>query len=188
MAKTKNTSAISASALKTTNKTKTSEIVRNAVPYVEQSKDSATYFCWTEPFAFHILGATMLPNFNVGDTVIIDPYRKPKDGDFVVAGLPGQSLVFRKYACTLGAPYQLLATNPQYAPLDPVLPVVGVMTSHHSKVDDHKEVEHAILSLISSARSSVEDGVTGTKIRSYPPRHKLILISPWLLSARPKTI
>lgn len=157
MAKVKNSSTISASELKTTTKTKTFERLSNGVPYAERIKDSGTYFCWSEPFAFHVIGDAMLPQFSDGDTVIIDPHRKPVDDDFVVAGLPGQAIVFRKYACASGTPYQLLATNPQYAPLDPVLPVVGVMTFHHSKVDDRKEVERAIISLISSARSSIED-------------------------------
>lgn len=48
-------------------------------------------------FALEIKGLSMLPDFNPGDRVIIDPDVSPQPGDFVVAKNGGNEATFKKY-------------------------------------------------------------------------------------------
>lgn len=48
-------------------------------------------------FALEIKGSSMLPDFNPGDRVIIDPTVPPQPGDFVVAKNCEEGATFKKY-------------------------------------------------------------------------------------------
>ena len=48
-------------------------------------------------FALEIKGDSMLPDFNPGDRVIIDPNVKPQPGDYVVAKNGEEEATFKKY-------------------------------------------------------------------------------------------
>lgn len=157
MATSKNSSAARSFNNKTSTTKAPAQSLNNAIPYVDRRSLSDTGFCWKQPFAFHIVGAAMQPIFSDGDTVIIDPAVQPKDGDFVIVGLPDRPLAFCKYVASEGATYRLVATNPSCEPLDPTLPVLGVMTKHHTRADDRKEIEQAILLQASSARCCSDD-------------------------------
>lgn len=53
--------------------------------------------CSEQSFALRIKGRSMLPRFEPGDTVVIDPQRQPRPGDFVVAKNTNEEATFKKY-------------------------------------------------------------------------------------------
>lgn len=70
-------------------------------------------------FALEIKGDSMLPEFNPGDRVIIDPNVKPRPGDYVVAKNGEEEATFKKYRLRSvneqGVEvFELLPLNPDY--------------------------------------------------------------------------
>lgn len=53
--------------------------------------------CSEQSFALRIKGRSMLPRFEPGDTIVIDPQRQPRPGDFVVAKNTEEEATFKKY-------------------------------------------------------------------------------------------
>ncbi|MFM0630738.1 helix-turn-helix domain-containing protein [Paraburkholderia xenovorans] len=89
-------------------------------------------------FAIPIKGPSMLPRFEDGDVVIIDPARPPKPGKFVLAGTHAGDAVFRKYR-ELGANdrgemvFELAPLNDDFATLHSErdrLRIIGAMDAH----------------------------------------------------------
>ncbi|MGB4334561.1 MAG: XRE family transcriptional regulator [Chromatiaceae bacterium] len=94
--------------------------------------------CSGSAFALRIKGRSMLPRFEEGDDVIIDPSLSPRPGDFVVAKNHQEEATFKKYrprGCTdQGEPvFELVPLNEDYATLrsdqEPIV-IIGVMIEH----------------------------------------------------------
>lgn len=70
-------------------------------------------------FALEIKGDSMLPDFNPGDRVIIDPSVKPQPGDYVVAKNGEEEATFKKYRLRSindqgDEVFELVPLNPDY--------------------------------------------------------------------------
>lgn len=70
-------------------------------------------------FALEIKGDSMLPEFNPGDRVIIDPAIKPQPGDYVVAKNGEEEATFKKYRLRSISEqgvevFELVPLNPDY--------------------------------------------------------------------------
>ena len=65
-----------------------------------------------EPFALMVLGASMAPEFEEGDIIVIEPEAPAQDGSFVLAQCEGQWL-FRQLR-RLDARWWLCALNPRF--------------------------------------------------------------------------
>lgn len=94
--------------------------------------------CSGSAFALRIKGKSMLPRFEEGDDVIIDPSLSPRPGDFVVAKNHQEEATFKKYRprgyTDQGAPvFELVPLNEDYATLrsdqEPIV-IIGVMVEH----------------------------------------------------------
>jgi len=89
-------------------------------------------------FALEIKGDSMLPKFEPGDRVIIDPDVAPLPGDFVVAKNGEEEATFKKYrprgADASGETvFELVPLNDDYAPMrSDLMPIriVGTMVEH----------------------------------------------------------
>lgn len=73
-----------------------------------------------EAFALKMIDESMIPEIRVGDVLIVDPYTKPRPGDFVVALLEdGQEVTIRKYkqlsASNDMEEYELVTLNNDWA-------------------------------------------------------------------------
>ena len=88
-------------------------------------------------FAVEIEGDSMEPRFFAGDRVVIAPNAEPRNGDFVLARLATDGVVFKRYFRTgpEGSLIRLESLNPNYAakevPLDQfefIYPAVEVIT------------------------------------------------------------
>ena len=94
---------------------------------------------WT--FALEIEGDSMIPAFQAGDRVLIDPEVSPRPGDFVAAKNDGEGATFKKYRARGmdsrgNAIFELVPLNPDYETLrsdvQPLV-VIGVMVEHRRK-------------------------------------------------------
>lgn len=90
-------------------------------------------------FALEITGTSMLPRFQEGDVVIIDPAIEPVPGDFVVAKLDGEDgTTFKQYRIRSHSPkvIELHALNELFGfhTLEDDRPgrIIGPMVEHHS--------------------------------------------------------
>lgn len=89
-------------------------------------------------FALEIFGDSMLPDFQPGDRIIVDPEVEPQPGDFVVANNNGEEALFRKYRPKNydnngNLVFELLPLNSDYPTLSSdvlSLEVIGVMMEH----------------------------------------------------------
>lgn len=86
-------------------------------------------------FALRIEGDSMMPEFQPGDIVIIDPELTPAPGEFVVAKNNGYEATFKKYRpLSVGlCNFELVPLNPDYPVLrsaDIDLQIIGVMIEH----------------------------------------------------------
>jgi len=86
-------------------------------------------------FALRIGGDSMMPEFQPGDIVIIDPELTPTPGEFVVAKNNGYEATFKKFRPQgLGvSSFELVPLNPDYPVLrsaDIDLQIIGVMIEH----------------------------------------------------------
>lgn len=89
-------------------------------------------------FALQIKGDSMLPEFNPGDRVIIDPDVAPQPGDFVVAKNGHEEATFKKYRprsvdANGNTIFELVPLNEDYASIrSDITPVkiVGTMVEH----------------------------------------------------------
>lgn len=92
------------------------------------------------PFAFALVldGESMMPEFNSGDKVIIDPDIKPRPGDFVAFKCNGDGSTFKKYRPRgfddFGNEiFELVPLNPDYPTLrsDQIeCEIIGTMVEH----------------------------------------------------------
>lgn len=80
-----------------------------------------------ESFALMVLGQSMVPEFNEGEIIIIEPGGLAKDGSYVLA-LVDEEWTFRQLRQT-GSAWALHALNPAFAdtPLPDLAPVRGVI-------------------------------------------------------------
>ena len=89
-------------------------------------------------FALRIKGKSMLPMFEEGDTVIIDPTLQPRPGDFVVAKNTEEEATFKKYRPRGTSEsgemiFELVPLNDDFATLNSErdhLRIIGVMIEH----------------------------------------------------------
>lgn len=89
-------------------------------------------------FALDIKGESMLPEFQPGDKVIIDPEVQPQPGDYVVAKNHKEEATFKKYRPVTydesgNLIFELTPLNPDFASLRSDvshLQVIGVMVEH----------------------------------------------------------
>lgn len=86
-------------------------------------------------FGLRIDGDSMMPDFQPGDIVIVDPDISPMPGEFVVAKNNGHEATFKKYR-PLGIStneFELVPLNTDYPTLrsaDLDLQIIGVMVEH----------------------------------------------------------
>lgn len=89
-------------------------------------------------FGLQIYGNSMLPQFEPGDIIIIDPEIQPRPGDYVVAKNQHEEATFKKYrprgTDADGKPiFELVPLNDDYATLrsdhDPIT-IIGVQVEH----------------------------------------------------------
>lgn len=71
------------------------------------------------PYALMVLGDAMLPEFEEGEVIVVEPDALVRDGSFVVAQAAGE-LYFRQLAITPDG-WRLRALDPSY----PELPIAG---------------------------------------------------------------
>lgn len=68
-------------------------------------------------FAVTIVGKAMLPKFNAGDLLIVDPTQRVEDGDFVIASSPLlPEAIFRQFIVGSGGSF-LISINPKFEPI-----------------------------------------------------------------------
>ncbi len=89
-------------------------------------------------FAMRIQGDSMLPQFEEGDIVVVDPVVPPRPGDYVVASNGSGQGIFKKYRIrglneTGNEVFELVPLNPDYPTLRSDLThlrIVGTMMEH----------------------------------------------------------
>lgn len=105
--------------------------------------NDGTSFVWSErggrhTFALQIVGDSMAPEFNEGDTILIDPDVPPSAGRYVVARCGSDNATFKKYrprgADDQGRPiFELVPINANYGTLlsdRDRCEIIGVMIEH----------------------------------------------------------
>lgn len=112
---------------------------------VEPYKSPADYECLLTDmqlsegaFALEIKGDSMLPEFDAGDRVIIDPQIEPQPGDFVVAKNGDEEATFKKYRLRGinekgQMVVELVPLNPNYPSIrsdTTKITIVGTMVEH----------------------------------------------------------
>lgn len=94
--------------------------------------------CPPSTFALRIRGDSMLPRFQPGDILIVDPTRQPKPGDFVIARDETGEAIFKQYR-EVGLDsrgrhvFELTPLNPVYGPRRSdrqQLAIVGIVIQH----------------------------------------------------------
>lgn len=90
-------------------------------------------------FALEIIGDSMIPDFQEGDYVIIDPKEPPSTGEFVVAVNGDYEATFKKYRETGDIDehgriqFELIALNPDYPRMSSArqaIQIIGTMIEH----------------------------------------------------------
>lgn len=98
--------------------------------------------CSERTFALRIRGRSMLPTFEEGDVIVVDPLEQPVPGSFVVAKNTEEEATFKKYKA-LGvneygdAVFELVPLNDDFATLHSQrdhLHVIGVAVEHRKKL------------------------------------------------------
>lgn len=90
---------------------------RRTIPIAASGADAALAACGgAEPFALMVLGDSMLPEFEEGDVIVIEPEGLATDGAFVLARV-GDEWTFRQLVAGAGA-WRLEALNRRYAAVD----------------------------------------------------------------------
>ncbi len=86
----------------------------------------------TEPYALRVLGDSMLPEFQHGHIVIVDPGGMVRDGAFIVVDYGGEVILGRlavdgerRRICYLNEGYPALDLNPPYEIKGVVIQRVG---------------------------------------------------------------
>lgn len=91
-------------------------------------------------FGLWIRGNSMIPFFNEGDLVIVDPDESPRPGDYVVAKNGGEETTFKKYR-PRGIDengqevFELVPLNDDYPPMHSDrqhIEIIGVMVEHRT--------------------------------------------------------
>lgn len=94
--------------------------------------------CSEHTFALRIKGKSMLPKFEDGDVIVVDPMEQPIPGSFVVAKNTNEEATFKKYKA-LGvdehgnAVFELVPLNDDFATLHSErdhLHIIGVAVEH----------------------------------------------------------
>ena len=98
--------------------------IRSAAPTVDEP---ALACASAEPFALMVLGDSMLPEFEPGDVIVIEPEGLATDGSYVLAWWHDE-WIFRQLVHGADG-WRLAALNPAYpdAPLPSLEPVRGVV-------------------------------------------------------------
>lgn len=99
------------------------------------SKDSSC--SGAESFALMVLGDSMLPEFEDGDVVVVEPEGLAHDGSFVIA-FHNEEYIFRQLRIQEGR-YSLIALNESYPAVDvPGMDVVKGVVIQKSKPGKRK--------------------------------------------------
>jgi DNA polymerase V len=87
---------------------------RKIIPIVAASEtsESDSSCSGAEPFALMVLGDSMMPEFEDGDVVVVEPEGLAHDGSFVIA-FHNDEHIFRQLRIQDGR-YSLVALNPKY--------------------------------------------------------------------------
>lgn len=88
-------------------------------------------------FALRVQGQSMMPRFNDGDVIIVDPAIEPVPGDMVVAKIRAQEeATFKQYRRKSPKEYELRALNEDYETITVTSKtggmIIGPMVEHHS--------------------------------------------------------
>jgi len=97
----------------------------------------------SEPFALRVIGNDMLPEFQDGHIIVIDPGGSVKDGCYVVAN-PNDEFIFRQLFID-GDTYTLRASQPGFDEIElpnGVQDIVGVISQRSGKRrSEHKRYD-----------------------------------------------
>jgi DNA polymerase V len=114
-------------------------IERKIIPIVAASEtgESDSSCSGAEPFALMVLGDSMLPEFEDGDVVVVEPEGLAQDGSFVIA-FHNEEYIFRQLRIQDGR-YSLTALNEAYPAMDvPSVEVVKGVVIQKSKPGKRK--------------------------------------------------
>jgi SOS-response transcriptional repressor LexA len=89
---------------------------RPAIPIARTSPDELSACSGAEPFALIVLGDSMVPEFNEGDVIVIEPEGLATDGAYVLARHDDE-WIFRQLVAR-GGGWQLHPLNPRYPIID----------------------------------------------------------------------
>lgn len=127
-------------------------------------------------FALRVNGDSMLPEFEDGEVIVVDPSRKPESGDYVVAGLSGDNEATFKQLKISGKKTILHALNPAYPDIElgPELPagIVGVVVEKKTffEVGDLRDSKlGAIMERVKNLEPADLDRVIGAIDLIFPP-------------------
>lgn len=88
-----------------------------SIPVVPAAEPFAASDCQSgEPYALMVLGDSMLPEFNDGEIIVVEPDGLSKNGSFVIAEDEAGEPIFRQLRQTATG-WQLQALNPAYPPI-----------------------------------------------------------------------
>ncbi len=112
---------------------------RKIIPIVAASEasESDSSCSGAEPFALMVLGDSMVPEFEDGDVVVVEPEGLAHDGSFVIA-FHNEEYIFRQLRIQDGR-YSLTALNASYPAMDvPGIDVVKGVVIQKSKPGKRK--------------------------------------------------
>jgi SOS-response transcriptional repressor LexA len=112
---------------------------RKIIPIVAASEasESGSSCSGAEPFALMVLGDSMMPEFEDGDVVVVEPEGLAHDGSFVIA-FHNEEYIFRQLRIQEGR-YSLIALNESYPAMDvPGMDVVKGVVIQKSKPGKRK--------------------------------------------------
>ena len=117
-------------------------------PLPDAGHDEAMSACSSaEPFALMVLGDSMVPEFNEGEIILIEPEGLATDGSFVLAQLDGE-YIFRqlgRIGASQDSGWLLRALNPAYPPTAiPNLDVVKGVIIQKSKPGRRKATKRYV--------------------------------------------
>lgn len=85
-------------------------------------------------FGLIVSGQSMFPDLMEGERLVFDPGEAPLAGDIVLASVDGRALVRRYRPQDTAGAYELVAANPDYAPVwsdRARVSILAVMVEHH---------------------------------------------------------
>ncbi len=90
---------------------------RKIIPIQPAAEEASGSSCSAaEVYALMVLGDSMMPEFDEGDVVVVEPEGLAHDGSFVIA-FHNEEYIFRQLRIQDGH-YSLVALNPKYPDMD----------------------------------------------------------------------